>query len=175
MVVAECLEQICLCESNKPCLTNHVEAKVGVRHLSFFRKTNAAHQTNSATVPQHQSDEKLRGHRGFVACLDFSPDVSNLLASGDSAHVKLWNVEQAACMFSFKSDSPDRPHFRCSLLNLSFSKDGKHVASAGYDKSIRMWPTKPILRECRNISLIKSSFSIMNKHVRAPVMTSVWM
>jgi hypothetical protein len=27
MAVAECLEQICLCESNKLCLTNHVEAK----------------------------------------------------------------------------------------------------------------------------------------------------
>jgi WD40 repeat protein len=106
----------------------------------FFERweinSNVAHPTNSTTVPQHQSDKKLLGHRGFVACLDFSPDDSNLLASGDSAHVKLWNVEQEGCMFSFKSDSPDRPHFRCSLLNLSFSKDGKHVASAGCDKSI---------------------------------------
>jgi WD40 repeat protein len=36
-----------------------------------------------------------------ISCLDFSPDDSNLLASGDYDAIKLWNVEQEVCIYSF--------------------------------------------------------------------------
>ena len=49
--------------------------------------------TNPMSLPQ-QSDKVLQAHRSFVLSLDFSPDDSNLLASGDSWAVKLWSVEQ---------------------------------------------------------------------------------
>jgi WD40 repeat protein len=54
----------------------------------------------TSRLPQ-QSDKTLRGHEGYITCLDFSPGASNILASGDNTAIKLWNVEQEICIYSF--------------------------------------------------------------------------
>jgi WD40 repeat protein len=56
--------------------------------------------TNSTKFPQ-QSDKTLQGQQETIHFLDFSPNDSNLLVSGDSAAMKLWNVEQEVCIYSF--------------------------------------------------------------------------
>jgi WD40 repeat protein len=43
----------------------------------------------------------LRGHHRIVSCLDFSPDDSNILVSADCCAIKLWNVEQEVCIYTF--------------------------------------------------------------------------
>jgi WD40 repeat protein len=57
--------------------------------------------TDSTTKLPQQSDKTLRGHQCGIDCLDFSPSDSNLLASGASRAIKLWNVEQEVCIYSF--------------------------------------------------------------------------
>ena len=57
--------------------------------------------TNSTKLPQ-QSDKSLRGHQRVISCLDFSPGDSNIMASGEyPCALKLWNVEQEVCLYSF--------------------------------------------------------------------------
>jgi WD40 repeat protein len=56
--------------------------------------------TNSAKLPQ-QSDKMLRGHQRVVTCLNFSRDDSNVLISADYCTIKLWNVEQEVCIYTF--------------------------------------------------------------------------
>jgi WD40 repeat protein len=55
---------------------------------------------NGARQPQ-QSEQTLPGHLTIkVRCLAFSSD-SNLLASGSSGEIKLWNVEDGVCIQTF--------------------------------------------------------------------------
>jgi WD40 repeat protein len=105
------LVRICDRRGSLTPLTGHTS---GIHHLSFSSDGNylasAAGRsydtsirlwpTNSAKLPQ-QSEKKLRGHQRVVTCLNFSRDDSNLLASADSAAVKLWNVEQEVCIYNF--------------------------------------------------------------------------
>jgi WD40 repeat protein len=59
--------------------------------------------TDSTRLPQ-QSDKMLGGHHQgrIISCLDFSPVDSNLLASVEyGTTIKLWNVEQEVCIYSF--------------------------------------------------------------------------
>ena len=67
--------------------------------------------SNTAQLPQ-KSEQMLQGHRRSIECLDFSPDDSNILASGDSSTVKLWNVEQEVCIHNFNHEEafPLREH-----------------------------------------------------------------
>jgi WD40 repeat protein len=68
----------------------HIE----VLQFSLFRKY--------ATITNLK---QLRGHEGLITCLDFSPRDSNILASGDTdGCIKLWNVEQEVCIYSFAED-----------------------------------------------------------------------
>jgi WD40 repeat protein len=49
-----------------------------------------------------QSDITLLGHGGVITALDFSPNDSNLLASGCGAgEIKLWNVMNQVCIHAF--------------------------------------------------------------------------
>jgi WD40 repeat protein len=58
--------------------------------------------THPTTKLPQQSEKTLRGHRGVMTCLDFSPGDSNLLASGDTqGAIRFWNVEQEVCIHSF--------------------------------------------------------------------------
>jgi hypothetical protein len=62
---------------------------------SYDSKSIRIWPADSTTILPQQSDKTLRGHQRSITCLDFSPGGdSNLLASGEGAAIKLWNVEQ---------------------------------------------------------------------------------
>ncbi|HEY2148622.1 MAG TPA: WD40 repeat domain-containing protein, partial [Pirellulales bacterium] len=74
----------------------------------------------------------LRGHRGQVYSVAFSPD-GTLLASGAEDHtVKLWSVATGECRATLAGHLAD---VNC----VAFSTDGHVVASAGDDGSVRLW------------------------------------
>jgi WD40 repeat protein len=69
--------------------------------------------TDSTTRLPRQSDKRLLLN-GLITCLDFSPADSNILASGEAgAAIKLWNVEQEVCIYSFD-------HYCGSIQSLYF-------------------------------------------------------
>ena len=76
-------------------------------------KTIRLWPTNSTRLPQ-QSDKTLRGHHtSIIICLDFSSHDRKSLASGDYLAIKLWNVEQEVCIYTFD-------HLNGSIQSLFF-------------------------------------------------------
>jgi WD40 repeat protein len=105
------LVRICDRHGRQTCLSGHTS---GILCLSFSNDGNylaSAGSTSRDSIriwPTHptsrlpqQSEKTLRGHQGLITCFDFSPGDSNLLASGGADAIKLWNVEQEACIYSF--------------------------------------------------------------------------
>jgi WD40 repeat protein len=106
------LVHICDRRGRQTCLRGHT---AGIFFLSFSKDGNYlasvgdSHAdtsiriwpTNSTTRLPQQADKTLRGHQRGITCLDFSPHDSNILASGEYCTIKLWNVEQEVCIYSF--------------------------------------------------------------------------
>ena len=92
---------VCLSFSNDG---NYLASAGGSNHDSLSSAASGGHDasiriwlTNSSKLPY----KTLRGQQDLIHCLEFTPGDSNLLASGDSSAVKLWNIEQEACIYSF--------------------------------------------------------------------------
>jgi WD40 repeat protein len=134
------------------CLRGHTS---GIRLLSFSNDgnylasaTSSYNDTSIRIWPTHpttrlpqQSDKRLRRQQCRITCLDFSPVDSNILASGHhGATIKLWNVEQEVCIYSFD-------HSRCGyILSLLFSveDEGQKCIFVTSNRSlIRTWWNDP--------------------------------
>jgi WD40 repeat protein len=88
-------EILCLSFSND----GNYLASAGMHEADTSIRIWPTHPTSR--FPQ-QSDKTLRGHQCVITCLDFSPSDSHILASGDAgSNIKLWNVEQEVCIYSF--------------------------------------------------------------------------
>jgi WD40 repeat protein len=72
----------------------------------------------------------LNGHSDAIQHLVFSPDGRMLATGSVDRTVKLWDVETARELATFK-------HSR--IWSLAFSPDGKKLAAAGYDGSVKLW------------------------------------
>jgi WD40 repeat protein len=140
------LVHICDRRGRQTCLTGHTQ---GILFLSFSNDGNylasagcSRYDTsiqiwpaNSTTRLPQQSDKTLRGHQRVINCLDFSPDDTNILASGEYGTIKLWNVEQEVCIFSFD-------HFCGSIRSLYFpvEDEGQKCIFVTADGSlVRTW------------------------------------
>jgi len=81
----------------------------------------------------------LTDHPGKVNAVHFSPDGTRLLAAsgvtGASGVAILWDLRSGERLREFSGH-------RDVLYDAEFSPDGSHIATAGYDRKIRIWEAK---------------------------------
>jgi WD40 repeat protein/serine/threonine protein kinase len=83
----------------------------------------------------HGEQSRLRGHKGPVTAVSFSPD-DRLLASASADHtVKLWST------ISGKEVSTLRGH-KAGVTSVAFRPDGKRLASGSADGTVKIWDTE---------------------------------
>ena len=74
----------------------------------------------------------LRGHKGVIRCVSFSPDGSLLATTSEDSTVAIWDPNTGRLLRSLTGDTGE-------VHTVSFSADGKLLASGGEDKTVRLW------------------------------------
>ncbi|MBC7821936.1 MAG: hypothetical protein IAG10_34040 [Planctomycetaceae bacterium] len=74
----------------------------------------------------------LRGHRGVVTAIAFTPDGSKLLTSSDDHTVRLWNVSRGSLEHTFERQAD-------WISSVAVSLDGQTVASGGERGIVQLW------------------------------------
>jgi WD40 repeat protein len=85
-------------------------------------------------VATGKAQSTLKGHKGEVRSLTFSPDGKTLASGDDQGKIKLWDVTGGKEWASFTGHAG-------TVLCLAISADGKVLASGGQDKKIKLWDT----------------------------------
>ena len=74
----------------------------------------------------------LKGHRGTVFGLSFSPNGKRLASAGHDQSIKVWDADSGQELLTLNG--------HVGLVHsVAFSPDGKRLASASWDDSAKVW------------------------------------
>jgi len=78
----------------------------------------------------------LRGHRGTVYSIVFSPDGKHLASASEDRTIRLWDVARGVEVRTIRGHS-------AGVVFIAFDRSGKRLVSAGgYDCTVRIWDTE---------------------------------
>lgn len=69
--------------------------------------------------------------------------IIDLISGSCDTTVRLWDVEKGTCLYTLSK------HFG-PVTSLSFSPDGKYLASGSYDKHVHIWSTQVLINISAN-------------------------
>ncbi|TAL57422.1 MAG: WD40 repeat domain-containing protein [Bacteroidetes bacterium] len=89
---------------------------------------------------------KFQAHTGSVYSVKFTPDGKYLLSGGKDAHLNAWLMDDVlGLMENTKSPAPQPfrsiPAHNYAIYSIVFSPNGKYLATASRDKTIKIWDT----------------------------------
>jgi WD40 repeat protein len=74
----------------------------------------------------------LKGHRGLVWNVAFSPDGRRLASASDDGTIRMWDVARGQEISRFQGH-------RQRVVSVAFSPDGKQLGSASHDATVKLW------------------------------------
>ncbi len=92
-------------------------------------------------VETREEISTLKGHNETVSSLSFSSD-GRILAAGGDKNIHLWDIKTKEKILTLKGNyeySGDYNRWTQHFRSVSFSPNGKILASGGYNKNILLW------------------------------------
>jgi WD40 repeat protein len=91
----------------------------------------------------------LEGHRGFVNTVAFFPDGKAVATGGEDGTIRCWRVDTGKQFCEIQAHGIGKRQDgdqRKDVFALSFSPDGKKLASGGRDTAVKVWDVVSVLK-----------------------------
>ncbi len=125
---------ICDVRSGMPVQRFPVQGVVsGVRFTPDGYRLVTSNHNSSVTLWDCVRGEKVRDMQGECTgarCVAVSADGSRILAGGEGAQLRLWELETGRCMQTYECGNP--------VWSVAFTPDGRHAFCGGYNR-LMLW------------------------------------